>query len=184
MSIDAGVEIERKWSPGDESAFPPLPATTAKQIGIFNDCNNVEVAASRSIQNAGTFANAALDVIAPVWRFKVSIPLIKKQLLGITLPGNPSVSVDIAMACFIEPRTDDGPLNFIADSKVCAICPDDMPRYNPTRQECEEECSDDVMPFFQQGYAGVLGFSAGDPDVQQEIASLRDKLSRRHTSRE
>lgn len=145
-SIESGVLVEAKYDALTETSFPPFSGGGGT-IGICQECHDLEIGAQGVIRNAGLFASIGLDLGVQLFRRNVTIP-IRKTLASITLPGNPSVSVDLATGCFIEPMGVMGPLHFIAAENSCEECPPDMPTYNPTRQECEIECPDPEKPFF------------------------------------
>lgn len=147
-SIETGVEVEGKWAPSKADAFPPLQGGGAK-FGRCSECHDIQVAGRGKIQNAGLFAGLSFKFQFEAFGFNKSITL-KKDLLGLTLPGNPSLSVDIATGCFVEPMGEEGPLYFLEAQNQCAECPEEKPRYNPTRKECEEECPDEDKPFFNK----------------------------------
>lgn len=148
-SLETGVEIEGKWAPGKSAAFPPVTSGGLK-FGRCNDCHDVQIKGAGKVRNAGLFAGLSFKFRYERFGFNFTVKLINKQLVGLTLPGNPSLSVDIATGCYVEPIGDDGPLHFLEAEGQCKECPEDKPRYNPTRKECEEECPDEEKPFFNK----------------------------------
>lgn len=146
VSVESGVLINAKYDILDSTAFLPFSGGGGT-IGICEDCHDLEIGASGIIRNAGIFASLSLDLGVQFFGRNITIP-IRKTLASINLPGNPSGSVELATGCFTEPMGASGPLHFIAASNICAECPEEKPKYNPTRQECEEECLDPDKPFF------------------------------------
>lgn len=145
-SLEVGVQVEGKWAPGADNAFPPLSGGGI-QFGICKECHDVEIAGRGKVQNAGLYAGISFTLQYEKWGFNISIPL-SRSLLSLTLPGNPFLSVDIATGCFIEPIGTTRPLTYLEPQNKCLECPDEKPRYNPTRKECEKDCPDPAKPFF------------------------------------
>lgn len=148
-SLETGVEIEGKWAPGKSAAFSPVTDGGLK-FGRCNDCHDVQVKGVGKVRNAGLFAGLSFKFRYERFGINFTLKVLNKQLVGLTLPGNPSLSRDIATGCFVEPIGDEGPLHYLEAESQCKECPEDKPRYNPTRKECEEECPDEEKPFFNK----------------------------------
>lgn len=166
VSVEAGVEIQGQAALGPDNAFPPL-SNGLLSSGICDECHDIEVTGTGFIRNAGIFVEAGLDIRVSVFFVDLEIS-INLRLASITLPNNPSFNVIIAQGCFVEPIGEDGPLNFISDSEMCEACPEDMPTYNPTRQECEGECME-PEPFFNQATMMCEACPLDTPTFNEEL---------------
>lgn len=160
LSVDIGSELEGKDKLG-ESAFPSL--TTGSTIGVCETCHHHEIDLTGKITNLGLFASLGAKLSLNVYGIDWSIPL-KKSLVSLTLPGNPSPQVKIGTGCFTKqygennllcgPRCcdlskpEENSCIFSSGEEVCSQCPEQKPFYNPVTQACEIDCQASEFPYY------------------------------------
>lgn len=175
-SLDLGMSFEGKYAPGADSAFPPISSGGGFKNGRCDDCHDIELAGVGKVANAGVFVGLSLKFKFKVWKINIPVKLVNKVLAQVTLPGNPSLNLPIATGCYIEPiGKDNNPLVFLKAQNTCGACPMDKPKFNPTRKECEENCTEPTKPFFNIATGMCEGCPPQTPVYNQKLQVCEGK---------